>query len=265
MITRGLGLLAQGGLGPQPLAHLGLGTYTGRMFALRRAGWAALLPFAAAFCCAAQDESALGHLRQLSGGAPVVEVPAVRAAPVLPAATADSGAQLLAAWHESTGRGFRQHEYHEASHYLFSTADNVERGGQRGVVDAYSGLFLAGTSAEGSDYRESGDQNGDHFVDSQGMNVEHTWPQSFFSKRLPMKSDLHHLMATLIHPNGMRGSMPFGMVQGSGEYHNDGGAKVGQGVFEPPDAVKGRVARALLYFYTRYYDRNISNGGFSPA
>ncbi|MCX5794541.1 MAG: endonuclease [Elusimicrobia bacterium] len=232
---------------------------------LRRLALALVLPFSAALCGAQQDDAALDSLRRLSGGAPAVEVPAVRAAVAAPAAAAGSGAQLLASLHESSGRGYRQHEYQEASHYMFSTADNVERGGRRGVIDAYSGVFVAGTSAEGSDYRESGDQNGDAFVDSQGMNVEHTWPQSFFSKRLPMKSDLHHLLATFIHPNGMRGSMPFGVVQGQGEYHNDGGAKSGQGVFEPPDAAKGRVARALLYFYTRYCDQNISNGGFNPA
>ena len=180
-------------------------------------------------------------------------------------AAAGTGAQLLASLHELSGQGFRQHDYGEASNFLFSTADNIARDGRRGVADAYSGVFVAGTSTEGSDYRESGDQNHDGFVDSQGMNVEHVWPQSFFSKRLPMKSDLHHLLATFIHPNGVRGSMPFGKVQGPGEYRNDGGAKAGQGVFEPPDAAKGRVARALFYFYTRYHDQNISNGGFSPA
>ena len=225
---------------------------------LRLAAFALCLPLLAAPCLG--QAPALDELRGWAGDAPATAVPAVRAA-----AQSQSGAQLLAAFHESTGQGFRQHEYGEASKYMFSTADNVERGGRRGVVDAYSGVFVPGTSADGSDYRESGDQNNDHFVDSQGMNVEHTWPQSFFAKRLPMKSDLHHLMATFIHPNGMRGSMPFGVVQGQGEYHNDGGAKAGQGVFEPPDASKGRVARALLYFYTRYYDTNISNGGFSAA
>jgi hypothetical protein len=235
------------------------------MFPLRSAVLTALLPFAAALCGAQEDPSALGTLRRLAGGAAVVEAPAVRASVLLPTAAAGTGAQLLAALHESSGRGFRQHEYGEASDYLFSTADNVEREGRRGVVAAYSGVFVAGTSTEGSDYRESGDQNGDGFVDSKGMNVEHVWPQSFFSKRLPMKSDLHHLMATFIHPNGVRGSMPFGTVQGAGEYRNDAGAKAGQGVFEPPDAAKGRVARALFYFYTRYHDRNISNSGFSPA
>jgi hypothetical protein len=235
------------------------------MLPLRSAVLTALLPFAAALCGAKEDGSALGALRRMAGGAAVIETPAVRGAALLPAAAADSGAGLLASLHELSGRGFRQQDYGAASNYMFSTADNVERAGRRGVVAAYSGVFVAGTSTEGSDYRESGDQNGDGFVDSKGMNVEHVWPQSFFSKRLPMKSDLHHLLPTFIHPNGVRGSMPFGAVKGQGEYHNDAGAKAGQGVFEPPDAAKGRVARALLYFYTRYHDRNISNSGFSPA
>jgi hypothetical protein len=226
-----------------------------------------VLPFAAALCAAQEGSSIIEALRRTAPDVPAVVAPAFKAAAVPrqnleAAAKEQSGAQLLASLHEVTGRGYRQHDYGEASNYMFSTADNISRGGQRGVVDSYSGIFVAGTSTEGSAYPEQGDQNNDEFVDKQGMNVEHTWPQSFFSKRLPMKSDLHHLLPTFIHPNGMRGSLPFGEVKGQGEYHNDGGAKLGQGVFEPPDAVKGRVARCLLYFYTRYYDVNITNGGF---
>ncbi|HBL15894.1 MAG: hypothetical protein A2X36_17590 [Elusimicrobia bacterium GWA2_69_24] len=210
---------------------------------------ALLLALAPVVCGAQEDASVLGALRR---SAPEASAPAFEAA-ALP---------LLQSLHELTGQGYRGQSYSAASDYMFSTADQVVRDGQRGVVDSYSGIFVPGTSKEGSDYPERGDQNGDGFVDGQGMNVEHTWPQSFFSKRLPMKSDLHHLLPTFVRPNGIRGTLPFGIVRGSGEYRNDGGAKAGGGVFEPPDAVKGRVARALLYFYTRYYDQNISNGGF---
>ena len=122
---------------------------------------------------------------------------------------------------------------------------------------------MPGTGNDGSKYRERGDQNADGRVDSQGMNVEHVWPQSFFNKRAPMKSDVHHLMITFVYPNGMRAALPFGEVRGPGEYHNRGGAKVGQGVFEPPKEVKGEVARRMLYFYVRHHDNNITNGSFS--
>ena len=123
-----------------------------------------------------------------------------------------------------------------------------------GVVDAYSGIFVPGTGKDGGDYPERGDSNGDGFPDKAGMNVEHTWPQSLFEKALPMRSDLHHLMATFMHPNSVRGNMPFGVVTGQADYENKAGAKRGNGVFEPPDAVKGRLARGLLYFYSRYKD-----------
>jgi len=220
----------------------------------------------------AQDAGSVSALESLRLTAPdaagiAASVPSFKAAPVEIQSNVSieslSGAALLQALHEQTGRSYREHSYDEAQNYIFSAADNVLRGGERGVADAYSGVFVPGSGTEGGGYRENGDQNGDNFVDSQGMNIEHVWPQSFFAKRLPMKSDVHHLMATFIHPNSIRGSLPFGEVRGQGEYHNDGGAKAGQGVFEPPDAAKGRVARAMLYFFTRYYDRNITNGGFS--
>ena len=173
-----------------------------------------------------------------------------------------AGKALFEKLHETSGRNYKAHDYDAARHYMFSKADNVTLHGVRGVIDAYSGIFVAGTSENGGDYPERGDQNNDGWNDRDGMNTEHIWPQSFFDKRLPMRSDLHHLMTTFIHPNGVRGHMPFGEVRGQGDYSNAAGAKRGQGVFEPPDAVKGRVARAMLYFYTRHYDKNITNGGF---
>ena len=181
-----------------------------------------------------------------------------------------SGSQLLTALHDISGRDFHSHpggesneEYRAASRYMFSVADNIVSHGVRGVVDAYSGIFVPGTSANGGDYSERGDQDGDGYPERDGMNVEHTWPQSFFGKSLPMRADLHHLLPTFQHPNSMRSNLPFGEVKGSGEYHNSGGAKEGGGVFEPPDVSKGRVARAVLYFYTRYYDRNITKGAYN--
>ncbi len=152
------------------------------------------------------------------------------------------------------GQGHRPHDYSDASDFMFSKADNIVLNGVRGVIDAYSGIFVPGTSKGGSDYPEPGDQNRDGFPDNKGMNVEHTWPQSLFDKALPMRSDLHHLMATFMHPNSVRGHMPFGVVTGTPDYENKAGAKRGNGVFEPPDAVKGRVARGLLYYYVRYKD-----------
>ncbi len=97
--------------------------------------------------------------------------------------------------------------------------------------------------------------------DSTVINVEHTWPQSKFSKRYPkemQKSDLHHLYPTDSMMNSLRGNTIFG------EVHDDKGktkcaaSKYGTGtagsteLFEPPDDHKGRVARSLFYFSVRY-------------
>ncbi len=165
-----------------------------------------------------------------------------------------TGKPLLEAIHTISGRGHKEKFYSEASDYMFSKADGVVINGVRGVVDAYSGIFVPGTSKEGADYPEPGDANGDGVHDKAGMNVEHTWPQSLFGQALPMRSDLHHLMATFMHPNSVRGHLPFGVVTGHPDYENKAGAKRGNGVFEPPDAAKGRIARGLLYFYARYKD-----------
>lgn len=183
---------------------------------------------------------------------------APQAAPkAVPGTEGLQGKALLDAISGIASRNYKQHEYKDASHFIFSKADHVTLNGVSGVVDAYSGIFVPGTSENGGDYGESGDPNGDGFPDTEGMNIEHTWPQSLFNKALPMRSDVHHLMATFMHPNSVRGNLPFGEVKGPADYENKAGAKRGGGVFEPPDAVKGRVARGLLYFYSRYKDSRL--------
>ncbi len=151
------------------------------------------------------------------------------------------------------------HAYEKASAALFSHADHIVVNGKSGVIDAYSGILAIGEGPDGPLYQESGDANGDGHNDKKGMNVEHIEPQSLFDRASPMRADLHHLMATFQHPNSVRGNLPFGIVVSHIDYENKAGAKRGLDangvyVFEPPDAVKGRVARALLYFNTRYRD-----------
>jgi hypothetical protein len=184
----------------------------------------------------------------------LVERAPLAAPKLVPGTEGLSGTKLLDAISGIASRNYKQHEYKEASHFIFSKADHVILNGVSGVVDAYSGIFVPGNSENGGDYPEQGDPNGDGYPDREGMNIEHTWPQSLFQKALPMRSDVHHLMATFMHPNSVRGSLPFGVVTGNADYENKAGAKRGNGVFEPPDAVKGRVARGLLYFYSRYRD-----------
>ncbi len=190
----------------------------------------------------------------------IVERAPLTAPKAVPGTEGLTGKALLEAISGIAARGHQVRSYSEASDYMFSKADGVVINGVRGVIDGYSGIFVPGTSKEGGDYPERGDPNGDGYSDGKGMNVEHTWPQSLFQKALPMRSDLHHLMATFMHPNSVRGHMPFGVVTGNADYENKAGAKRGNGVFEPPDAVKGRVARGLLYFYSHYKGSRMFGG-----
>ncbi|MDQ7771963.1 MAG: endonuclease [Elusimicrobiales bacterium] len=123
----------------------------------------------------------------------------------------------------------------------------------------YSQVCVPGSSEHGGDYGETGDMNGDGYRDNS-MNAEHIWPQGYFNSAYPMKADLHHLAPTFLTPNGMRGSHPFGLA-GDAVYSTSAGSILSSdGEFEPADAVKGNVARAMLYFVTRYHDRNIDDG-----
>jgi hypothetical protein len=148
--------------------------------------------------------------------------------------------------------------YQQAKAYMYSTANNTDCGGAPGILTFYSQVCAAGSSSSGNDYHEQGDQNGDGVVDKI-VNTEHIWPQSFFNSDLPMVSDLHQLEATFETPNSRRANLRFAVVSNA-VYSTKSGSKLGAEGFEPADAVKGNVARAVMYFVVRYYDRSIRNG-----
>ena len=191
-------------------------------------------------------------------------VPGVEAsfpAPVPHKAPALSGEQLFQQLHAQTAIPGAPggHGYLDAKKIMFSSADNTGCGGGPGVTCLYSQVCVKGSSGHGADYKEAGDANGDGLVDKEGMNAEHSWPQGFFDEAYPMKSDLHHIFPTFITPNNTRGSFPFARVSGA-TYSTNSGSKLGAEGFEPADAVKGNIARAILYFVVRYYDKNIRDG-----
>lgn len=84
-------------------------------------------------------------------------------------------------------------------------------------------------------------------------NCEHVVPQSWYSKREPMRGDLHHLFTCERGCNSARGNTPYGEFGSSKDtIRNDcGRIDRSSGRFEP-DAGKGAVARATLYFMVRY-------------
>lgn len=101
------------------------------------------------------------------------------------------------------------------------------------------------------------------------MNVEHTFPQSKGAGNNPAKSDMHHLFPTKAIPNTGRGHKPFAELADNSVskwYYQDqvfttapasnrdlcGKLDANAELFEPPEAHKGNVARAMFYFYTMY-------------
>ncbi len=102
--------------------------------------------------------------------------------------------------------------------------------------------------------------------DQNLFNTEHTYAQSWFSAPLTSvkKADLHHLFPTNAQVNSSRGNLPFDIVanhssattyvSANGYHSYRGNNSSGILVFEPANQHKGNLARALLYFYTRYDD-----------
>ncbi len=212
-----------------------------------------------------------------------------------------TGRELFMALHNIVSRA-KQLDYGPGKSFLYAVADNHKQGNQSGVTAVYSDLFVPGSGGSGGRYREQGDQNKDR-KSGDFINCEHTWPQSFFSKREPMRSDLHHLYPTLSVPNNRRGHHPFGMgSEGKVVYSTSSGSKLalrgralsfssaeisqlnalgaqseqseednfsalgkGEAVFEPSNNQKGNTARATLYFYLRFYNRNIRQGDYDAS
>lgn len=107
---------------------------------------------------------------------------------------------------------------------------------------------------------------GYNYNGSSDPNTEHTYAQSWFSssESTRKKADLHHLFPSTMQVNSSRGNYPLFTVANHAAadvYYNDtpwqsfrGLSSNGYTVFEPADESKGNIARALLYFNTRYYD-----------
>lgn len=139
--------------------------------------------------------------------------------------------------------------------YVTTHSDNYyENDGS--VLDFYS------ENPSGTDpyyFTHGNNQCGNYTGENDCYNREHIVPQSSFNENYPMRSDVHHVIPTDGYVNNRRSSYPFGTV-GSATWTSLNGSKVGNSnvtgysgvVFEPIDEFKGDIARALLYFATRY-------------
>ncbi|MGW1954110.1 endonuclease I family protein [Streptomyces sp. NPDC001920] len=83
-------------------------------------------------------------------------------------------------------------------------------------------------------------------------NREHVWAQSHgdFGTTAGPGTDLHHVRPEDVQVNSIRGNKDFD--HGGSGFTNSGGSLTDSNSFEPRDAVKGDVARMILYMAVRY-------------
>ncbi|WP_320779040.1 endonuclease I family protein [Streptomyces sp. CRN 30] len=83
-------------------------------------------------------------------------------------------------------------------------------------------------------------------------NREHVWAKSHgdFGTATGPGTDLHHLRPEDVQVNSVRGNKDFD--NGGSSVSNGGGSLTDSDSFEPRDAVKGDVARMILYMAVRY-------------
>ncbi len=106
-------------------------------------------------------------------------------------------------------------------------------------------LFYTRRIVDASDRASSENQSELEF-----WNREHLWPQSFGSRAYPAKTDLHHLVPTDQTVNSSRGNKYFDT--GLEAHHECAQCWTSTEAWEPPDEVKGDIARMMFYIDVRY-------------
>lgn len=146
-----------------------------------------------------------------------------------------------------------KHSYKEARKYMFGFIHLQEDDDGYYVTDVYCQEKFS--SKNMSSYPPGPFSIPNH----KYINAEHTWPQSWFGNRDKSlkKADLHSLFPSNSRANSNRSNNPFGNVTRN-ESHVCSASKsgyssdLGETAYEPPNAHKGNVARAMFYFAVRY-------------
>jgi len=110
---------------------------------------------------------------------------------------------------------------------------------------------------------------------NQGINCEHTYPQSMGASEEPQKSDMHHLFPCKSNVNSSRGNDPYAEILDEDTdtwYRNDYSQDTipteyidefaekynppdpNNEVFEPRENHKGDASRSMFYFFAMYND-----------
>ncbi len=145
--------------------------------------------------------------------------------------------------------------------YLSTDVKYEDDQGKKHLWDMYSSCdYLMPDDEKHSNSAKEGDN----------YNREHTIPQSIFSKKSPMVSDVFHVYPTDSFVNGKRSDYPHAEVS-TASYTSSNGTKVGTSatnnvsgtVCEPADEYKGDFARTYFYFVTCYQDKLSGFSNFS--
>jgi endonuclease I len=151
----------------------------------------------------------------------------------------------------------------EGKDLMYSEIDREVRGGLPGASCIYTDFFVA------FDCVPNCDPSQDVFNDGDGLNQEHTWPKAQGADSGLFERDLHHLFPSRVDVNADRGDFPFGDspdAQTTAWYYLDQQQSSppplptrdlwselqGTTRFEPREARKGDVARAMFHAYALY-------------
>jgi endonuclease I len=157
-----------------------------------------------------------------------------------------TGGELRSALHEIV-RGQRSLPYSSAPHP--NTADALglldqDPANTNNLIAVYSGHSIAVTNI--------GTAAGD-------WDREHLWPESYGTRTGPAHTDLHHMRPELASVNESRSNNYYDVsdpgATGFRAFTNSAAGLVWSrtsSTWEPPDSVKGDIARALLYMAVRY-------------
>ncbi len=104
-------------------------------------------------------------------------------------------------------------------------------------------------------YKQTSQSNTTHGGNVNDWNREHVWAKSRgnFGKSMGAGSDIHHLRPTDASVNQNRGHLDFDEVDNGGSRHTEAtDCYYDHDSWEPPDEVKGDIARMLFYMAVRY-------------
>ncbi len=160
-----------------------------------------------------------------------------------------SGAALKSELADVIGRNYTFYTYGNITNFI--NAVDTHPDDPDSVQLIYSGLPLA-KGAFGT-------------IEDKTWNREHLWPQSYGadtysqSGTYPANSDIHHLYPALVKVNSTRSNKIFDWTGNNPKTIPEApGCTFDGDSWEPRDADKGRIARAILYMDVRYDGRDAS-------